>query len=117
MPPPPPPPPIYVKIQPACKCFLERIPDVGQIFLQNRTVSMINMLCFFLFYAEIQDGRQKWWENNICQQVADDSAYILGLKNFVEIALSCIVSKIHVFLHFTQKFKMAAMIFFSNSAI
>ena len=37
-----------------------------------------------------------------------DSADTLWFKNFVEIALSRTVSKIHVFLHFTQKFKMAA---------
>ena len=37
-----------------------------------------------------------------------DYADTLGLKNFVEIALSHTVSSIIAFLHFTQKFKMAA---------
>ena len=31
-----------------------------------------------------------------------------GVQNFVEIALSHTVSEINAFLHFTQKFKMAA---------
>ena len=37
-----------------------------------------------------------------------DSADTLWVKNFVEIALSRSVSEINMFLHFTQKFKMAA---------
>ena len=37
-----------------------------------------------------------------------DSADILRVKNFVEIALSCTVSEINTFLHLMQKFKMAA---------
>ena len=36
-----------------------------------------------------------------------DSAHTLGIKKFVEIALACSISKINVFLNFTQKFKMA----------
>ena len=30
--------------------------------------------CVFVFYTEIQDGRQKWRENNLWQKVTDDSA-------------------------------------------
>ena len=37
-----------------------------------------------------------------------DSIDTLGVKYFVEIALSCTVSEINAFLRFTQKFKMAA---------
>ena len=37
-----------------------------------------------------------------------DSADTLKVKNFIEIALSCTISEINVFLHFSQKFKMAA---------
>ena len=37
-----------------------------------------------------------------------DPADTLWLKNFIEITLSCTVSEINAFLHFTQKFKMAA---------
>ena len=50
----------------------------------SRTDSEINA-----FYAEIQDGHQRWWEN------------------FIEITLSRTVSEIMCFLCFTQKFKMA----------
>ena len=35
-----------------------------------------------------------------------DSTNRLGVKNFNKIALSCTVSEINAFLHFTQKFKM-----------
>ena len=49
---------------------------------------------------------QKWWENNFWQKV--DSVYTLRVKNFVEIALCHTISEINIFLHFTQKFKMAA---------
>ena len=63
-----------------------------------------------MFYAEIQDGRQKWQENDFCEKSPVYSAEILWVKNFVEIALSRSVSKINMFLHFTQKFKMAAKI-------
>ena len=36
------------------------------------------------------------------------TVYTLWVKNFAEIALSRTVSEINVFLHFTQKFKIAA---------
>ena len=61
-----------------------------------------------MFYAEIQDGRQKWQENNFCKKSPVDSPDTLRVKNFVEIALSRSVSEINAFLHFIQKFKMAA---------
>ena len=38
-----------------------------------------------------------------------DSADTLRVKNFVEIALSCSISEISVFLHLTQKFKIAGI--------
>ena len=66
------------------------------------------MFCFFSFYAEIQDGRQNWWENYFGENSPLDSADILQVKNFVEIAQSGTVSEINAFLPFTQKFKMAA---------
>ena len=62
----------------------------------------------FAFYAEIQDGRQKWRENNFWEKWSLDSADTLLVKNFVKINLCHTVSEINVFLHFTQKFKMAA---------
>ena len=42
------------------------------------------------------------------KQSQDNSTDALGVKNYVQIALSCTVSKKNAFLHFTQKFKMAA---------
>ena len=62
----------------------------------------------FLFYAEIQNGHQKWQENNFWEKSPVDSADNLRVKNFVEITLSRSISEINRFLHFTQKFKMAA---------
>ena len=43
---------------------------------------------------------QKWQENNFRQKVAADSVYALWVKNFIEITLSCTVSKMNTFLHF-----------------
>ena len=61
----------------------------------SRTVSEINA-----FYAEIQYGRQKWWENHFLQKVADNSTHTLRVKNFVQVALSHTVSEINRFMHF-----------------
>ena len=82
---------------------------MGQKFRRNRSI----LLCFrdkhvFAFNTEIQDGRQKWQENNFCEKSPEDSVDTLRVKNFVEIALPCSVSEINAFLHLTQKFKMAA---------
>ena len=56
----------------------------------------------FAFYAEIQDGRQKWRENDFCEKSPVDSANTLWVKHFVEIALSRSVSEINAFLHFQR---------------
>ena len=37
--------------------------------------------------TEIQEGHQKWRENEFCEMSPIDSADILRVKNFVEIAL------------------------------
>ena len=59
------------------------------------------------FYAEFQNGSQKWQGIDFGEKRQVDSAVTLGIKNFVEIALSRTVFKINAFLHFTKKFKMA----------
>ena len=61
----------------------------------------------FAFNAEIQDGHQKWRENNFCKKSSVNSADTLRVKNFIEIALSHSVIEINVFLHLMQKFQMA----------
>ena len=61
-----------------------------------------------MFNAEIQEGRQKWRENEFCEMSPIDPADILRVKNFVEITLSHSVSDINRFLCLTQKFKMAS---------
>ena len=81
---------------------------MDQKFCRNRSI----LLCFrdkrvFAFTADIQDGCQKWRENNFGEKLPVDSADTLWVKNFVEITLSCSVSEINAFLHFMQKFKMA----------
>ena len=63
--------------------------------------------CIFVFYPEIQDGRQKCQENDFWGKSPVEFAYTLWVKNFVEITLSHSVSEINAFLRFTQKFKMA----------
>ena len=43
---------------------LHRYP-MGQKFHRNRSIShRFRDKCVFAFNAEIQDGHQKWWENN-----------------------------------------------------
>ena len=80
----------------------------GQKFRQNRSIlHRFRDKCIYVFYAEIQDGCQKWRENNFWKKLPVNSGDTLAIKNFNEIALSHIISAINVFLHFTQKFKMA----------
>ena len=43
----------------------------------------------FTLYPEIQDGLQKWWENDFWENSPVDSEDTLALENFDEIALSC----------------------------
>ena len=56
--------------------------------------------CIFAFYAEIQDGRQKWRQSDFCEMSPVHSADTLQVKNFIKITLSRIVSKINVFCFF-----------------
>ena len=53
--------------------------------------------CVFACYAEIQDGRQKWRENDFCDNLPVNSAHTLYIKTFVEIALARSVSEINAF--------------------
>ena len=82
---------------------------MGKKFHQNRSISHhFQDKCIFAFYAEIQDGHQKWQESDFWEKLPVESTDTLWVKNFVEIALSRTISKKNVFLHFRQKFKMAA---------
>ena len=56
----------------------------------------------------MQDGRQKWQEIHVSEKSPVDSPDPLGVKNFDEITLSRTISEINAFLHFTQKFNVAA---------
>ena len=57
---------------------------------------------FLVFYAEIQDGHQKWQENIFWVKLPVDSGDTLWVKNFINITLSCIASEINVFLCLTE---------------
>ena len=70
----------------------------------SHTVSQINAFC-----SEIQDGHQKWQENDFWGNSPVDSGDTLALKNFNEIALSRTVFKIFTLFYFPLKFKMAAI--------
>ena len=61
----------------------------------SRNVSTINV--FFVFYVEIQDGRQKWRESDFCEKSPVDSADNLQVRDFVEITLSQMVFQINLF--------------------
>ena len=81
---------------------------VGQKICRNRSISLrFRDKHVFAFYAEIQDGHQKWRENIFREKSPVDIANTLRVKNSVEIALSRSVSEINAFLCLTQKFKMA----------
>ena len=58
------------------------------------------IIYFFAFYAKIQNGHQKWRENDFWEKSPVDSADILRIKNFVEIALSRSVSETNMLLCF-----------------
>ena len=78
-------------------------------FHQNRSISLrFRDKQVFVFNAEIQEGRQKWRENEFCEMSSIVSADILRVKNFIEIALSRSVSDINRLLCLTQIFKMAS---------
>ena len=71
--------------------------------MQKSIVSKMNVFfcfCFFVFfafYAEIQDGHQKWRENDFWEKPPVDSADTVGYKNFLEISLSRTESKTNAF--------------------
>ena len=68
----------------------------------------MNVYLFFsAFYAEIQDSRQKWRENNFWEKSPVDSADTLWVKKLRR-NHSISYRFRDVFLNFTQKFKMAA---------
>ena len=72
-----------------------------QGFLDESGLFNLFIYLFFAFYAEIQNGHQKWWENDFWEKSPVDSVDNLRVKNFVEIALSHSVSEINTFLCFT----------------
>ena len=62
-------------------------------------MNLVCLLFFFfcVFYAEIQNGHQRWQKNDFWVDSADN----LRIKNFMEIALSRSISEINRFLCFT----------------
>ena len=56
-----------------------------------------------MFYPKIQDSRQKWQENDFWGKSPDDFEDTLGIKNFIQIALSHTVSQINVFFCFLRR--------------
>ena len=68
------------------------VKNFGEIAL-SRIVSEINV--FLCFFAKIQDGHQKWQENDFREKSPVDSAHTLWVKNFVKICV----------FHFWQKFE------------
>ena len=63
----------------------------------SRSVSKINA-----FYTEIQDGRQKWQENDFCEKLPVHSTDTLWVKKLIKIALSHSISEINTFLLFQR---------------
>ena len=67
-------------------------------FVEFALSSTVSKITVFAFYAEIQDGRQKWRQSDFSEMSPVHSADTLSIKTFVEIALYRTVSKIKVFL-------------------
>ena len=76
-----------------------RIKNYVEIALSR---SIIEINAFFVFNTEIQDGRQKWRENNFGEKLPVDSADTLWVKKFVKIALSHSISEINAFFYFQR---------------
>ena len=90
----------------AGKRFLFKVPSrlfiypASQKFHRNRSIShRFRDKCAFAFYAEIQDGNQKWWESDFLKsrQYTLDT---LGVENFDEIPLFRTVKEIEANLCF-----------------
>ena len=69
--------------------------------------TVTKIISFLHFMQKFNMAAKKWRENDFWQNIADDTVYTLGVKNFVEMAVSHTISEINAFLHFTQKFNMA----------
>ena len=82
------------------KQFLKKVASrlwrypAGQKFCRNRSILLrFQYKHFFSCFAQIQDGCQKWRENDLGEKSSVDSAGTLRVKNFIEITLSCSVSE------------------------
>ena len=65
----------------------------GKKFRRNRSISHhFQDKCVYVFYAEIQDGCQKWRENDFWKKSPVNSGDTLGIKKFDKI-----VSEINAF--------------------
>ena len=84
---------IFVK----CCQYPLQIPCGLKISSKSLYLEPFQYKCVFVFYAEIQDGRQKWRESDFCEKSPVDSADSLQVRNFVKITLSRTVSQINVF--------------------
>ena len=89
-------------------CF--SIYDKMQGFIDESGLFIFLFIFFFFFGVLHRNSRwppKSGGENNFCKKSPVDSADTMRVKNFVEIAPSCSISEINVFLCLTQKFKMA----------
>ena len=84
------------------------VKNVAEIAFSG-TISKKNVDFFFSFYTEVQDGHQKWWENDYWENVASTLCrYTGGGGGSKILTKSRTISETNViFMHFTQKFKMA----------
>ena len=74
--------------------------------------------CVFAFYAEIQDGRQKWQESDFCEKSSVHPADTLRVQNFFQISLSHTVSEMCFCVlrrNLRWPLKMAGKWFFAKS--
>ena len=86
----------------------DHLPVFNMFFHSSQNKRFHRGMCIFFFFfffcfvfaynTEIQDGHQKWRENNFWEKWPLDSADTLQVKNFIKIALVRSISEINEFL-------------------
>ena len=80
--------------------------DTAKNFVQ---VALCHTVAFLHFMQKLKIAAKNLWEK-LFLAIQEDSGYTLEANFFVQIAVSHTISKGNMFLHFTQKFKMATKI-------
>ena len=76
---------------------------MGKKFCQNRSISLYSEINVLLHFTQkFKVVAKSGGDSDFCLKLSVDSSYTLRAKNFVEIALSCTVSEVSVFMFHTE---------------